>query len=106
MKIASIFAALLLGVSTSTAALDTTRTAHVYPNATVFPMPFDLEFAHGATVDFADVSLVEPGQLRGYVYVRMQGELVVIPVYRPSSGAHMSIPDDVVVIMDAPPLTR
>jgi len=42
-----------------------------------------VEFSPGATIDFSDMTQHQPGPLRGYIYVRMQGELVLVPVYRP-----------------------
>lgn len=40
----------------------------------------DIEFVHGATVDFADVTQ-RVGRIRGFVYVRVGGELLLMPVY-------------------------
>lgn len=40
----------------------------------------DVEFVRGATVDFADVTQ-RVGRIRGFVYVRVQGELLLMPVY-------------------------
>lgn len=47
-------------------------------------IPFTLEMQPGTTIDFADLTQREVGPLRGYVYIRIQGELVVMPVYRPT----------------------
>ena len=40
----------------------------------------DVEFGHGATIDFAGI---EPtaGQFRGWIAVRVAGELMVVPAY-------------------------
>jgi hypothetical protein len=40
----------------------------------------NVEFVQGATVDFHDLS-ENVGRLRGFVYVRVQGELLLMPVY-------------------------
>lgn len=77
-----LFALLLFAPATF--AETTAPIAHLRPPSTALPVPYVLEFEHGATVDFADVTQQEPGPLRGYVYVRYQGELVLIPVYRPT----------------------
>jgi len=40
-----------------------------------------LAFDHGSTIDFADYTLAQPGPLRGYVYVKVQGEWFLMPYY-------------------------
>jgi hypothetical protein len=44
------------------------------------PAAADTVFARGTTVDFADLT-ERVGRLRGFVYVRVQGELLLMPVY-------------------------
>lgn len=65
-------------------AQDTRPTARVQIPRGVLPMPYTIEFEPGATIDFADITQLQPGPLRGYVFVRFQGELVVMPVYQPT----------------------
>jgi hypothetical protein len=62
---------------------------HGPPPAVGVPVPVVLEFGHGATVDFADFKQGAAGPLRGYIYVRVQGELVVIPYYQPTQDGTM-----------------
>lgn len=62
-----------------------TPAAHLRAPPAALAMPYVIEFGPGATIDFADMTQQSPGPLRGYVYVRMQGELVVVPVYYPTS---------------------
>ena len=40
-----------------------------------------LAFEHGVTIDFADYTVVEPGPLHGYVYIRVQGRWFLMPYY-------------------------
>jgi hypothetical protein len=87
-KTTNILAALLLSFSAAVAAADA-PVAHIRVPATALPMPYVIEFEQGATIDFADFTQHQPGPLRGYVYVRLQGELVVIPVYHPVADGTM-----------------
>lgn len=57
---------------------------HLRPPPDALRVYQTLELQPGATIDFADVTQQAPGPLRGYVFVRFQGELVVIPVYQPT----------------------
>ena len=62
-----------------------TPVAHLRAPPASVAMPYVIEFNRRTTMDFADMTQQAPGPLRGYVYVRMQGELVIIPVYRPDA---------------------
>lgn len=60
---------------------------HLRPPADALAVYQTIEFQPGATIDFADYTQREVGPLRGYVFVKVQGELVAVPFYHP-------VPDD------------
>jgi hypothetical protein len=41
-----------------------------------------IEFEHGQTADFADVYVGPVGPVQGYVWMKVQGEWVLVPFYK------------------------
>lgn len=67
-------------------------TVSLRPPVGALAVSYTVEFQPGATIDFADATQAKPGPLRGHVWVKLQGEYVLIPVYRPDTRGNIPEP--------------